>query len=281
MEHREVSGEQMGELWGSRVSGFRTRCQIVDNITRMMMMMVMMVVVVVMRVMRMMRDVGHDEQMVDDWWLMVMNEYYYYYGYDILTVYCGQYTTVLFFTLMIDIGLKFALHFTRSIANTSNSFCSFSIVTVFFPRWLSAINFLIPTKCPKFQSQVLVVSEDSSTIMEVENHPEWRGNYYWREPIFRFHDCGRKAIFLGDPPENEHRTWKWWFFNRNLLFQGIIFGFHVSFRGGYPFNRQYSLGWMPFRLRFLVTWNSGLATPFPGNHGWSTYPSGPRTSPKK
>ena len=32
-------------------------------------------------------------------------------------------------------------------------------------------------------------------------------------------------------PEIQHGTWKWWFSNRNLLFQGSIFRFHVCFGG--------------------------------------------------
>ena len=56
----------------------------------------------------------------------------------------------------------------------------------------------------------------------------------------------------GNSPENEHGTWKWWVFNRNLLFQGFIFRFHVSFTGC---NSLLKVGWVipniykEFRLR--------------------------------
>ena len=36
-------------------------------------------------------------------------------------------------------------------------------------------------------------------------------------------------------PEIWQRTWKWWVSNRNLLFEGSIFRFHVSFRGRQSF----------------------------------------------
>ena len=53
--------------------------------------------------------------------------------------------------ITVCIGLNFALPL--SIANTSSSWC--------FPSCFQPSNFLIPTNYPKFQSQVLVVSEAS------------------------------------------------------------------------------------------------------------------------
>ena len=36
-------------------------------------------------------------------------------------------------------------------------------------------------------------------MVHVENYPKLKGNQYWRGPLFRIHDVGRKSILKETP----------------------------------------------------------------------------------
>ena len=61
-----------------------------------------------------------------------------------------------------------------------------------------------------------------------------------------------KCIFPTCTPEVKHGIWKWWFPKKNLLFQGLIFRFHVKLQGCTLINKPI---YHNISMKFDQTWD--------------------------
>ena len=142
-----------------------------------------------------------------------------------------------------------------------------------FPRWDMWIpcffleNDDFPSQSCEFSGDVASYPTDWVSPARVSPHRSWPGDLSHsrqsvRSSVDFFGWIGWENI---RPQSLTAGTWKWWVFKRDLLFQGAIFRFHVSFREDmenkwwwcsknrktWTKNRKFRT-WMNFQLDFLI-----------------------------